>query len=149
MSKCYKRQSLNPLSSLFHHRIIRILLVSHLSQIGDTWESFLSQNNFSQPECTVNSPLNVNPNSDNPVTQSQDFDSHNDCEINELVYVPMQTPLGKKPRCIFSPRKSLEQVVDVLKERISPTPAIEPNQGFSDKPTIKKNRKSKKHETHI
>jgi hypothetical protein len=117
MSKCYKKQSLNPLSSLFHHGLIRILLVSHLSQIGDTWESFLSRNNFSQPESTVNSPLNVNPNSDNPVTESQGFDSHNDCEINEPISVALQTPLGKKPRCIFTPRKSLEEVVDVLKER--------------------------------
>jgi hypothetical protein len=81
------------------------------------------------------------------VTRSQGFNSHNDCEINESMYVSLQTPMGKKPRCIFFPRKSLEQVVDVLKERISPTPAIEPNQRFSDKPTIKKNRKSKKHES--
>jgi hypothetical protein len=47
----------------------------------------------------------------------------------------------------FFTQKMLEQVVDVLKERISPTPAIEPNQGFSDKPTVKKNRKSKKQES--
>jgi hypothetical protein len=92
----------------------------------------------------VNSPLNVNPNSDNPVTESQGFDSHNDCEINEPISVALQTPLGKKPRCIFTPRKSLEEVVDVLKEKVSPTPAIELNQGFSDKPTAKKNRKRKK-----
>jgi hypothetical protein len=31
MSKCYKRQSMNSLSSLFHHGLIKILLVSHLS----------------------------------------------------------------------------------------------------------------------
>jgi hypothetical protein len=147
MSKCYKRQGLNPLSILFYHGIIRIFLVSHLSQVGDTWESFLSQNNFSQPECTMNSPINVNPISDNPVTESQGFDSHNDCEIIEPIYVPMQTPIGKKPRCVFFPRKSLEQVVDVLKERIYPTHAIESNQGFSDKPTVKKNRNSKKQES--
>jgi hypothetical protein len=42
------------------------------------------------------------------------------------------------------PRKSLEEVIDVLKERVSPAPTIEPNQGFSDKPTVKKNRKKKK-----
>jgi hypothetical protein len=146
MSKRYKKQSLNPLSSLFHHGLIRILLLSHLSQIGDTWENFLCRNNFSLPESTVDSPLhsNVNPNPDNPVTESQGFDSHRDRELTEPIYVAMQNPLGKKPRYNFVPKKSLEEVVDVLKERVSPTPAIEPTQGLIDKPTVKKNRKKKK-----
>jgi hypothetical protein len=97
MSKCYKKQSLNPLSSLFdNHMLIRILLLSHLSQIGNTWERFLSRNIFSQPESTMNSSLNVNPNPDNPVTKSQGFSSHNDCELNEPNFVALQTPLGKK-----------------------------------------------------
>jgi len=60
MSKRYKRQNLNPLSSLFRHELKRIMLVSHLSQIGHTWESFLSHKKISQPESTVNSTLNVN-----------------------------------------------------------------------------------------
>jgi hypothetical protein len=42
------------------------------------------------------------------------------------------------------PKKSLEEVIDVLKERVYPTPTIELNQGFSDKPILKKNRKKKK-----
>jgi hypothetical protein len=106
----------------------------------------LSRNSFAQPDNTVNSPSNVNPNSGNLVTGIQSFDLPNDCEINEHIYVSLQTPLSKKPRCIFSPRKSLEKVVDVLKERFYPTSVSEPNQGFSDKPTAKKNRKSKKQE---
>jgi hypothetical protein len=64
-----------------------------------------------------------------------------------LVSVALQNSMGKKPRCIFSPRKSLEQVMDVLKERISPTLAFEPNQGHSDKPTVKKIRKGKKQQS--
>jgi hypothetical protein len=56
----------------------------------------------------------------------------------------MQNPLGKKPRYNFVPKKSLEEVVDVLKERVSPAPAIELTQGLNDKPTVKKNRKKKK-----
>jgi hypothetical protein len=57
MSKRYQKQSLNPLSSLFHHGLIQILLLSHLAQIGDTWEDFLCRNNFTLPENTVESPL--------------------------------------------------------------------------------------------
>jgi hypothetical protein len=45
----------------------------------------------------MDSPLNVNPNYDNPVTESQGFDSHNDCEINEPFFVALQTLLVKKP----------------------------------------------------
>jgi hypothetical protein len=77
------------------------------------------------------------------VTQSQGFDSHNDCEINESMLLLCKPPWVKNHDVFFA-QKSLEQVVDVLKERISPTPAIEPSQGFIDKPTVKKIRKKKK-----
>jgi hypothetical protein len=80
------------------------------------------------------------------MTQSQDFDSHNDCEINEPVSFALQTTLGKKPRCICAPRKSLEEVVDVLKEKVSSDPVNEPNKGFNDKPVVKKIRKRKKYD---
>jgi hypothetical protein len=120
MSKHFKRQSMNSLSSLFHHGLIKILLLSHLSQIGDNWESFLSRNGFSQTDNTVNPPLNVNPNFDSPVTKSQGFISPDGCEINESVSIALQTPMVKKSRCIFSPRKSLEQVVDELKGKVFP-----------------------------
>jgi hypothetical protein len=108
MSKRYKRQSLNHLSSLFHHEIIRIIFLSHLSQIGDTWESFLILNNFSQPERKVNPPLNENPNNDDPMTENQVFNSHEGYGINELSLVYFQTPLAKKLRGIFSPRNFVE-----------------------------------------
>jgi hypothetical protein len=92
----------------------------------------------------VNSPLNVNPNSDNPVIESQGFDSPNCCEINEPIFSSLQTPLGKKPRCICFPRKSLEQLVDELKGKVSPVITNKLNQDHSDKPTVKKIRKGKK-----
>jgi hypothetical protein len=41
------------------------------------------------------------------------------------------------------PRKSLEEVIDVLKDRVSPTPTVEPTQGFLNKSIVKKNRKHK------
>jgi hypothetical protein len=44
MAKRYKRQSLN--SSLFHHGLIRMLLVHHLKLQGDDWDTFLSRNGF-------------------------------------------------------------------------------------------------------
>jgi hypothetical protein len=78
------------------------------------------------------------------MTKSQGVDSHRDRELTEPNSVAMQNPLGKKPRCNFVPRKSLEEVVDVLKERVSHAPSIELTQGLNDKPTVKKNRKKKK-----
>jgi hypothetical protein len=80
----------------------------------------------------VDLPLhsNLNPNPCNPMTESQGVDSHRDRELTEPNYVAMQTPLGEKPQYYFTSRKSLEEVVDVLKEKASPAPAIESNQGF-------------------
>ena len=44
MAKRYKRQSLN--SNLFHHGLIRLLLVHHLKLQGDEWDTFLTRNGF-------------------------------------------------------------------------------------------------------
>jgi hypothetical protein len=44
MSKRYKKQSLD--SSLFHHGLIKILLVHRLKTLGDDWDEFLARNNF-------------------------------------------------------------------------------------------------------
>jgi hypothetical protein len=46
--------------------------------------------------------------------------------------------LGKKPRYDFVPRKSLEEVIDVLKERVSPAPTVEPTQGFLTNQLLRK-----------
>jgi hypothetical protein len=68
MSKLYKRQIMNSLSSIFHCELIKILLISHLSKIGDKWERFVSRNGFTQVDNTVNPPSIVKPNMDYPVT---------------------------------------------------------------------------------
>jgi hypothetical protein len=49
-----------------------------------------------------------------------------------------------KPRYNFAPRKSLEEVVDVLKENVSHAPTVEPIPDIVHKPTVKKNPKKKK-----
>jgi hypothetical protein len=120
------------------------LLLSHLSQIEDNWENFLSQNGFSQTNNTVNPPLNVNLNCDSPVTEIQGFIPPDGYEINESVSISLQNPIFKKSLCIFSSSKSLEQVVGELKGKYSPILASEPNMNNSDKPTIRKFRKGKK-----
>jgi hypothetical protein len=63
MSKRYKRQSVD--SSLFHHGLIKILLIHHLSTVGDCWEGFLTRNGFGT---TV--PVE-NPNSGEPLVKKQ------------------------------------------------------------------------------
>ena len=55
MSKRYKRQSVD--SRLFHHILVKILLMHHLSTMGDCWESFLIRKGFSQTLPTINPSL--------------------------------------------------------------------------------------------
>jgi hypothetical protein len=44
MSKRFKREKVD--SSLFHHSLIRIIVVHHLSLHSDSWRDFMSQNGF-------------------------------------------------------------------------------------------------------
>ena len=67
MSKRYKRQGIN--SSLFHHGLVKLLSVYHLSKIGDNWETFLIRNGFTHANTIANPLLTENPNSDIPVAE--------------------------------------------------------------------------------
>jgi hypothetical protein len=49
MAKRYKREKAD--SSLFHHCLIKIVIVHHLRLSGDCWEVFLRRNGFTTPEC--------------------------------------------------------------------------------------------------
>jgi hypothetical protein len=44
MSKRYKKQSLD--SSLFHHGLIKLLIVHHLKMLSEDWDSFVARNGF-------------------------------------------------------------------------------------------------------
>jgi hypothetical protein len=63
MSKRYKRQSLD--SSIFHHGLIKILLIHHLTTVGDCWDGFLTRNGFAT---TI--PVEI-PNSGEPLMKKQ------------------------------------------------------------------------------
>jgi hypothetical protein len=54
MSKRYKKQNLD--SSLFHHGLIKLLLVHHLKTLGDDWDGFLARNGF-VAEIVVETPV--------------------------------------------------------------------------------------------
>jgi hypothetical protein len=49
MAKRFKREKAD--SSLFHHCLIKIVIVHHLRLSGDCWEVFLLRNGFATPEC--------------------------------------------------------------------------------------------------
>jgi hypothetical protein len=49
MAKRFKREKAD--SSLFHHCLIKIIIVHHLRLSGDCWEDFLLRNGFASPEC--------------------------------------------------------------------------------------------------
>jgi hypothetical protein len=48
MSKRFKREKAD--SSLFHHGLIRLIVVHHLSLHGDSWRAFISRNGFADTE---------------------------------------------------------------------------------------------------
>ena len=48
MSKRFKRQKVD--SSLFHHGLIKIIIVYHLSLHGDSWRDFIARNGFEDTE---------------------------------------------------------------------------------------------------
>jgi hypothetical protein len=48
MAKRYKREKAD--SSLFHHDLIKLIIVHHLSLHGDNWQAFLSRNGFVDSE---------------------------------------------------------------------------------------------------
>jgi hypothetical protein len=56
MAKRFKKQCLD--SSLFHHGLIRIMLVHQLKLQNDDWDSFLTKNCFINPNAeAVDKPL--------------------------------------------------------------------------------------------
>jgi hypothetical protein len=133
--------------SLFHHGLIKILLVSHLSRISENWESFLSRNGFNQVDDTINPHLIVNPNLDRPMTESQAFNSLDGSEVNEPTSIVDETIVDKKFPCMFSPRKSLEQVISELKGKYHPMPINESNLNNNGKLVVKKFCKGKKQQS--
>jgi hypothetical protein len=48
MSKRFKREKAD--SSLFHHGLIKLIIVHHLNLSGDNWQAFLSRNGFANTE---------------------------------------------------------------------------------------------------
>jgi hypothetical protein len=95
MSKRYKRQGVD--SSLFHHGLVKILLMHHLSTIGDSWEEFFNKEWF-RSRLTVR--LTENPNLDKPVVKDQ-FD----ISISEPEFTnknPLDEGMLCKFTCIFS-----------------------------------------------
>jgi hypothetical protein len=48
MSKRFKREKAD--SSLFHHGLIRLIVVHHLNLHGDSWQDFISRNGFADAE---------------------------------------------------------------------------------------------------
>jgi hypothetical protein len=112
MAKFYHRNKLNPWSSLFHHGLIRILMVSHLSKTGDSWGNFLFRNNFTLPKNEIKSLLHLNENpspcQSNPTIENLSVNLQEDHASTDQTFVVIQKPSGKKPRCDFIPKKSLE-----------------------------------------
>jgi hypothetical protein len=78
------------------------------------------------------------------VIERQVFNSLDGSELNESSSIVDETPMDKKFPCIFSPKKSLEQVIGELKGKDHPIPMNEYNLNDNDNPVVKKFCKGKK-----
>jgi hypothetical protein len=88
----------------------------------------LSQNGFSQAEQYSQPTFKCKPQfGQSRMTKSQGFNSPDGCEFNESVSISLETLVVKELPCMFSPRKSLEQVVGELKGKYSPVLTNESN----------------------
>jgi hypothetical protein len=104
MAKRYKRQSLN--SSLFHHGLIRLLLVHHLKLQGDDWDTFLTRNGFVTLN-PVEMPVVDKPMLEKPPVPSSDrpvFLCKEPCDKAALDE-PMFKQQDADPRVIKSPER--------------------------------------------
>jgi hypothetical protein len=119
---------------MFQHGLVKILLVYHLSNIGDSWETFLMRNGFAQADPTSNPLSNTSPNSDQPLVEIQFFNS-----INEPKFID-KTPLYKGSSCVFSPvpARSTEQVTVELKGNDPHVPVNDASVNVNVKYDIKK-----------
>jgi hypothetical protein len=116
MSKRYKRQSVD--SSLFHHRLIKILLIHHLSTVGDCWDNFLIRNGFSKTVPTVN------PNLDEPLIENQLGISINGPD--SLNRNPLDATMPSKPSSAEFPEQETVElgVIDPLMPKIDASPNV-------------------------
>ena len=114
-----------------------------MSKTGDSWENFLFRNNFTLPENVTELPLHLD-------------ETPSPCRFNltiENLYVNLQenpasmdqTPFSiqkpsneKMPQCDFMPRKSLEEVLDDLKDIVSTVPTHETIQVVLNESIVKK-----------
>jgi hypothetical protein len=143
MARFYQRKNLNAQSSLFHHDLIQILVISQLSKVGDNWKDFMDRNGFAPPETVIDSPLHF----DEPTSPCLSTPSLRNLHV-ELQGSPVsitKTPVvfhksskGTHQRHDFIPKKSLEDVLDNLKGKVLVVPSPGPVVGDLNEIKIKK-----------
>jgi hypothetical protein len=66
MSKKFKRQKAD--SSLFHHGLIKLIIVYHLSSHGDSWRAFIARNGFEDTDLVqVDKPVVIETKDESPL----------------------------------------------------------------------------------
>jgi hypothetical protein len=120
MSKRYKRQNLD--SNLFHHGMIKLLLVHHLKELADDWDGFITRNGF-----VIVNPVET-PMVDKPMIEKHvglssvrlDFLYENPCE-REFLDHPLCEKHDAISRVIKTPKH--EQIV-------FPSPTVKDNKKY-------------------
>jgi hypothetical protein len=131
LSRFYQRQNPNSQSSLFHHGLIRVLFNAHLLNRGDSWQIFLVRNGFvSFPsEHVPGLPLCVYEHVVLSISSHSLQSFRVEIQVSKDPVLPLDTPVefrlivevtSKKRE--FIPRKSLEEILSHLKDKMSVTP---------------------------
>jgi hypothetical protein len=103
MSKRFKRQKAD--SSLFHHGLVKLIVVYHLSLHGDSWRSFLARNGFEDLDLVpIDKPVVIETKAEPPVPlhillPKPSADPKDDLlDIGTDKSEPTKKPMSKNPK---------------------------------------------------
>jgi hypothetical protein len=99
-----------------------------LSKVGDNWQDFMDSNGFAPPETIIDSPLRsdepTNPRLSTPSLRNLHVELQGSfVSITKTPVVFHKSSKGTHQRPDFIPKKSLEDVLDNLKDKVLVVPS--------------------------
>jgi hypothetical protein len=126
------------------------LVISQFSKVGDNWQEFMDRNGFAPPKTVIDSPLcfyeHTFPCLSTPSLENLHVELQGSpVSITKTIVVFHKSSKGTHPRHDFIPKKSLEYVLDNLKDKVLIVPSPELVMVHLNEIKIKKQGRCKTH----